>query len=285
MSDEVIDTTQQTVEPGVESSDTQTTETDTDVSVSEQTTEDGKKTDAEKVEAEAKEAKAKTEIADKQNAFMSDILLEYDLESPEQLGEFIKDLKTLKNKVGEEDIDDLIENKSLMTKYQKHWAAQEANKKKEGETEAETITRLEREASARDKADEEIKSQDDDLKNTEKAIEIFNTTVGKAIKGAKEVPEEYRNFLSLFMGVDNPINEVDLKDRGKVVELTKKGAKQLMDFEQVIIKRYIAGKVDVPVVTATTDTTTEPGEKPVKNMSDARRRMAEIVKAKLLKKT
>ena len=277
----IEDTTQQTVEDG--SSDTKATEIDTgDVSGSEQVkTEDGDKTEAEKAEAAAK---AKDEATTKQNAFMSDLLLEYDLESPEKLGEFIKDLKSLKSKVGDADIDDLIDNKALMTKYQKHWAVQEANKQKEGETPEETIKRLEGELDVKDKAEQTAQSQSDDLKETKKAIEVFNTTVTKAIKGASNVPEEYRSFLSLFMGVENPVNEVDLKDSGKIIELTKSGAKQLMDFEQVIIKRYMKGKTDVPAVTTTTDTSTEPGKEPIKNMSDARKHLAEIVKAKLLKK-
>ena len=279
---EIEDTTQQAVE-GDGSSDTQTTETDTDVSGSEQeATEVVEKTDTEKAEAAAK---AKTEAITKENALMKDVLLEYDLESPEQLGDFIKDLSTLKGKVGDADIDDLLDNKALMTKYQKHWAAQKATEQKEGETPEETIKRLEGELDVKDKAEQTAQSQSDDLKETKKAIEVFNATVAKAIKSASNVPEEYRSFLSLFMGVENPVNEVDLKDRGKIIELTKSGAKQLMDFEQVIIKRYMEKKTDVPVVTTTTDTTTEPGDKPIKNISDARKRMTEIVKSKLLKKT
>lgn len=285
---DVIDTTQQIVE-SIDGSDTQTTETDTkDVSGSEQketddgtATGDGEKTDAEKAEAAAK---VKTEADAKQKAFMGELLLEYDLESPEQLAEFIKDLKGLKTKVGSADIDDLIDNKALMTKYQKHWAAQEANKQKEGETEAETIKRLEDELKVKDKADQEARSQSDDLKETEKAVEVFNATVTKTIKGIASVPEEYRSFLGLFMGADNPINEVDLKDRGKIIELTKSGAKQLMDFEQIIIQRYMKGKTEVPAVTNTTETNTDTGEKPIKNISDARKRLAEVVQATLLKK-
>ena len=145
MPDDVVDTTQQTVDDTGDS-DTQTTETDTDVSGSEPAktedgtaTEDGEKTDAEKAEAAAK---VKTDAAAKQEAFMGELLLEYDLESPEKLGEFIKDLKTLKGKVGDADIDDLIDNKALMTKYQKHWAAQKATEQKAGETPEETIKRL-----------------------------------------------------------------------------------------------------------------------------------------------
>jgi len=287
MPSDVVDTTQQVVE-GDGSSDTQTTTTDTNVSESEQTktgdgtaTDDGTKTDTEKAEAKAK---AEAEVTEKQGAFMSDLLLEYDLESPEKLGEFIKDLKTLKSKVGEEDIDDLIDNKALMTKYQKHWAAQEANKKKEGETPEETIKRLEGEIEVKNKADQETQLQSDDLKETKKAIEVFNATVNKTIKGIANVPEEYRSFLGLSLGVENPINEVDLKDRGKIIELTKSGAKQLMDFEQVIIKRYMKGKTEVPKVTATTDTNTEPGVKPIKNLGDARKKLIEVATAAFQKK-
>lgn len=285
--DDVVDTTQQTVDATKDSSDTTTTEGDTEnVSGSEQKLDaDGKPViDADKTDKVEKTEDGAGKVTNKQEELMQSLLLEYDLETPEQLGEFIKGLNKLKTKVGDADIDDLIDNKALMTKYKRYWAAQEASKKKEGETPEETIIRLEKEAADRDKVDEQAKSDDQDLKEAKKAVESFNATVYKTIKGIENIPEEYRDFLGLFMGADNPINEIDLKDRGKIIDLTKKGAKQLLDFEQVIIKRYMKGKTEVPVVTTTTDTNTEPGEKPIKSLSEARKRMANIVKAQLLKK-
>jgi hypothetical protein len=286
MGEEVQDTTQQSVD-GDGGSDANATDQDTDkdVSTSEQDVDgDGAgeetDTDGDGVGADSQPKG----VTNKDQEFLTNLLLEHDLESPEQLGDFIKSLTGLKGKIGDFDVDDLIENKALMTKYQKHWAAQEAQKKKEGETSEETIARLEREISERDKKDFQTQNQEKELKEARKALDTFNNTVSKTIKGITNVPEEYRDFLGLFMGVNNPINEVDLKDRGRIIELTKKGAKQLLDFEQVIIKRYIEGKAEVPKVTPATDTATDTGEKPVKNIADARKRMTQVVLATLGKK-
>lgn len=51
------------------------------------------------------------------------------------------------------------------------------------------------------------------------------------------------------MGVDNPINEVDITDKAAVRRLTKAGTKEINAFAQVIIKDYLDGKIKIPKVT------------------------------------
>ena len=66
---------------------------------------------------------------------------------------------------------------------------------------------------------------------------------------------------SEFLGVDNEIHEIDIKDKAAIKRVTKAATKKIMDFEQSVIKRYLAGKAEVPKITKTTD---PPSDKPVK---------------------
>lgn len=211
--------------------------------------------------------------------FMEDLLDEYGLENAEDLKDFISNLSDVAEKLQGEDIDDLLDNKALMVRYQQQWAAKEAATLEEKETPEETIARLKKEKQEMAQDAARQRSKQAQAEEAQRLLGSFNNTVHKTIRSIKEVPKEYRNFLSLFMGVDNPINDVDLADRGKVIGLTKKSAKMLMDFEQAVIKRYLAGKAKVPAVTTTQDSTTDdkPGE--IKNLRDARKTLMERIKA------
>lgn len=211
--------------------------------------------------------------------FMEDLLDEYGLENAEDLKDFISNLSDVAEKLQGEDIDDLLDNKALMVRYQQQWAAKEAATLEEKETPEETIARLKKEKQEMAQDAARQRSKQAQAEEAQRLLGSFNNTVHKTIRSIKEVPKEYRNFLSLFMGVDNPINDVDLADRGKVIDLTKKSAKMLMDFEQAVIKRYLAGKAKVPAVTTTQDSTTDdkPGE--IKNLRDARKTLMERIKA------
>lgn len=211
--------------------------------------------------------------------FMEDLLDEYGLENAEDLKDFISNLSDVAEKLQGEDIDDLLDNKALMVRYQQQWAAKEAATLEEKETPEETIARLKKEKQEMAQDAARQRSKQAQAEEAQRLLGSFNNTVHKTIRSIKEVPKEYRNFLSLFMGVDNPINDVDLADRGKVIDLTKKSAKMLMDLEQAVIKRYLAGKAKVPAMTTTQDSTTDdkPGE--IKNLRDARKTLMERIKA------
>lgn len=277
MSEDVQDQTSQDLSSEESSSDASEQKTDTDTG-----TDAGQKPDTDTSEgAEGKPEGVGTK-ADQE--FMENLLLDYGLDSPEQLKDLINEMEDMKDRLGGEDIDDLLDNKALMQKYQQHWAAEEARKKKEAETPEETIVRLEKEITERDKRDQSDKAKQERAREANRLLTDFNNTVNKTINSMKEVPKEYRGFLAAFMGVDNPVNDVDLNDKGKIVDLTKKGGKKLMEFEQAVIKRYLAGKAEVPKVKPSTETTPETEKKPVKNMNEARARLTELAKNILAKK-
>lgn len=182
---------------------------------------------------------------------VEEILDEYGLDSAEDLKGFIAHLADMEGKIGDNDLDTLIENTKTLQKYQANWQQQEEEKLKEKETPEETIARLEQEKTS---ALNKNKTQADKRKASkaaEAALGEFNDTIDSVIKGNKEVPKEYRGLIKEFMGVDNPINEVDITDKAAVRRLTKAGIKKIQVFEQGVIKRYLDGKVKIPKVTET----------------------------------
>jgi hypothetical protein len=219
---------------------------------------------------------------------VDEILDEYGLESPDELKDFITHMQALKGKIGDQDLDKLIENSKTLETYQAHWAKEEQRRLKEKETPEETIKRLEKE-----KEDlQQSKKQDSDrqkaAKSAERAVRDFNETVTSTIKGESAVPSEYRPFLSEFLGVDNPINDVDIEDKAAVRRLSKEGIKKMQAFEQAVIKRYRDGKIKIPAVSkteTTVSTTTGPKDQQgPKTLKDAKRIMMESVTALLSKK-
>lgn len=196
---------------------------------------------------------------------VEEILDEYGLESADDLKEFIADLSKMKGKIGENDLDTLIENTKTLKRYQTQWAEQEEAKRREDETPEETIKRLEKEKKDLQTKSAKRENQQKAAQAAEHALAEFNETVTSVAKNAKELPKEYRPFLSEFMGVDNPINEVDITDKAAVRRLTKDGVKKLLAFEQAVIKRYRDGKTAIPKVTETETVPGKTGDQDARN--------------------
>lgn len=213
---------------------------------------------------------------------VEELLDEYGLDSADDLKEFISGLSEMKGKIGDNDLDTLLENTKTLQKYQENWQQQEEEKRRENETPEQTIARLEKEKKDLKKANLSQAERQRAAKEAERALDDFTDTVSTVIKGTKDLPKEYRPFVAKFMGVDNPINEVDITDKAKVRRLTKEAiSKDVSKFEQAVIKRYLAGKVKIPKVSSTEPTgpAGDEGKSKVKNLKDAKRIMMESVGA------
>lgn len=196
---------------------------------------------------------------------VAEILDEYGLDSPDDLKEFVAGLSKMQGKIGENDLDTLIENTKTLQRYQADWKAQEEEKRREGETPEETIKRLEKEnKNLQTKSTKQV-NQQKATKAAETALSDFGDTVSTVIDSTKELPKEYHDMVTEFMGVDNPMMEVDITDKAAVRRLTKAGIKKVQKFEQDVIKRYRAGKVAIPKVS---DTETIPGKTNDKDTSN-----------------
>jgi hypothetical protein len=202
------------------------------------------------------------------------ILDKYGLTTPEELKEFIDGLAGMKSKIGDADLDEIMESHETLKNYRKEWAKQEREKLKENETPEETIKRLERE---REELERQMAKGEQRRKQSEAAkrsLEEFNRTVLASIEADEAIPEDYRPFAAALLGVKNPINDVDIRDKAAVRKAWKTyGARVVKDFEQAVIKRYREGKSGLPATPPPAGGGGAPVTAPgmAKNLSEARR--------------
>jgi hypothetical protein len=178
---------------------------------------------------------------------IASILEKHGLESPEQLGEFIDGLAGIKGQLGESDLAEIMESHKTLQAYRKEWAKQERLKQKENESPEDTIARLERELEEKEALSAKGEQQRKQAEAAKRHITEFNATIASGIEADTSIPEEYRSFLAAVMGVKNPVNDVDIRDKAAVRKVLKTfGTKLVKDFEQAVIKRYRQGKGDLP---------------------------------------
>lgn len=206
------------------------------------------------------------------------ILDEHGLESPEELQEWLKNYRDLKGRIGDEDFDEIVEGYETLKTYQGEWAKQEEAKLREKETPEETIARLEKEKAELAGKRKQERQQIKNAESAKKAIDGFNKTVNSAIEANADVPKEWRPYVAEFMGVDNPIHEVDIEDRAAVRKLAKAGVAKMQKFANMVIKQYADGKLEIPKV-STSETPTPETAKPkqAKNLSEARKILHESI--------
>jgi len=216
---------------------------------------------------------------------VEEILDEFGLDSPADLKEFMGSLNEMRGKIGDNDLDTLLENSKTLEKYQADWQRQEEEKLREKETPEETIARLEKEkhqAITKNKTQAEKRKAQ---KAAEQALGEFTETIDSVIKSSKDLPEAYRPMLRKFMGIDNPVNEVDITDKAALRRLTKAGIKDMTAFAQQIIKDYRDGKTKIPNVTPTEPAGGEAAKgKEPKNLKEAKAMMMQSAAAMVAKR-
>lgn len=202
------------------------------------------------------------------------ILDKYGLTTPEELQEFIDGLAGMKSKIGDADLDEIMESHETLKAYRREWAKQEREKLKEKESPEETIARLERE---REDLERQMAKGEQRRKQSEAAkrhLEEFARTVVSTIEADEAIPEEYRPFAAALLGVKNPINDVDIRDKAAVRKAWKAyGARVVKDFEQAVIRRYREGKAALPATPPPSGGGGAPvtAENKARNLSEARR--------------
>lgn len=215
--------------------------------------------------------------------FMQNLLEQYNVETPEQLNAFIGELAGIKDALGDEDIQDLLDNKDLMIRYQAHWAEQDEKAKRADETPEETVKRLDGELKKVKLAREQEKERQREQKENARLVTDFNRFVGKEVDSLK-IGDYLKPHLKKFLGVDNPIHDIDLTNKVGIKKLIQDSGRMLEDLEQTILKKAKVKQDDVPKMDDGTESApagTEPEEPTVKNMADARKQATALLKQRL----
>ena len=190
---------------------------------------------------------------------LNSILEDNGYDSMEELQEELDGGKSLRELLGDRDAKDILTKAETLEKYEAHWKEQERRKQQEEEEPEDTIARLKRENQELLSAENERLTRSKKVQEAETAIKTF-TSVCDAEMDKAELPKEYRKFVSQFLGVDNPANNVDVSKRTEIKTFAKGQIKSFKDLEQAVIKNYLAGKTKVEKVAAV-DTSKAPLEK------------------------
>lgn len=219
---------------------------------------------------DTKDKATKTEIDEaryqealKAQETFNSILEEHGYDDVAELNEDLSTGKSLKELLGDADAGEIKKKADTLDKYEAHWQQQEEKKRQEEEEPDDTISRLQRENKALKIVETERQAKASERQRAETAIKTFNTTVSSEIDKA-DLPKEYHAFASIFLGVDNPANDVDVGKKTEIRSFAKDGIRSLKAFEQTVIKNYLAGKIEITKV-APTDTTKTPVKETPKN--------------------
>lgn len=216
---------------------------------------------------------------------VEDILDRYGLETPEELDSFIGKLSKDKEKLGEENIEDLLAIKQQMIRYQAEWAKQEELQRREKETPEETIARLEKKITEKDKEEAKRSAAAREKAEAGKLIKAFNQTVSREVKALGSVPKYAQSFLTKLFGVDNPMHDVDLSDAATIKKLVGQGAADYAKLHAAIIEDFKKGGGETPRISPSGDPApTAPRNDGPKSLKDAKRQAVLDLTEKLFRK-
>ena len=174
------------------------------------------------------------------------ILEKHNLGSVDDLSSRLQQGQEISEILGNKDAAKLVEDSAYLGKVKNYWADQETQKLEEGETPDQTIARL--------KGDNANLREDFASKNAKRdetdaslgAIETFNSTVNTSIEGLEGMTPAEKAMLGIYLGVENPSNEIDIADTTAVKKITAEGTVKFQKFvaevKQSAIDEYSQGK-------------------------------------------
>jgi hypothetical protein len=177
------------------------------------------------------------------------------LEDADDLVELVESGSKVKGKVRDiNDLEQIIKDAEEIRSYRPYWQAQKENAERERranqdpeERERERAIRAEQELHVlkNDKARREFERKQADA--TKAAISGYDNEVKSLIK-EMDMPKDQTGFILEFMGVGNPANDIDITDKKAIKRLVADAAKKKDDYDQAVIKAYLAGKGQTPKV-------------------------------------
>jgi hypothetical protein len=184
----------------------------------------------------------------------------------DNLDDMLADLNSsreLKQAVGKDDIKELKEAKEWRQKVEAYWAEQKHAKLRENDPEG-YATQLEKEKRERDAKESERRA----IEENERAVKDYTSEVQGSISKL-EIPDSHKEFIAYSLGVNNPFTEVDIQDKIAVRKAVKDGITKYNKLRDSIIEEYRTGKIKVPPITPSGETTVVTEERKPKTIKEA----------------
>ncbi len=234
-------------------------------------------------ELEAQEAKVDDAKDDLQN-----LLEAQGFDSLEDLKIALSEAEDLKGVIGDEDLDEIKESHKKLKEYQAYWDKQKEERLKAEEEPEDTIKRLEHQLKLKNDESNRKNQLAEEARQVSQQLENFGKTVSAEVNKIEDIPKEHRAFVTKFLGVNNPFNDVDFTNPKEVKKMTAAGVEEFKKVSKKIadqaVKDYLAGKKGIPdMASADASETPVKKENKIKTLKDARKAMGEILTGSLPK--
>lgn len=185
---------------------------------------------------------------------LTTILEQYGFENADDLEEALESGVSLKELLGDRDAESLIESADTLSRYEDYWSKQEREKTLENETEVDTITRQEREnQELRDKL-QRVDDTNREHVESKATLKDFNSAVSQVVKSSN-LSDSESEMAQLLLGVDNPMNIIDIGNKSEVgnaaTAILKKFSNFITDLKQTTVDEHVAGKSDITPISPT----------------------------------
>lgn len=183
---------------------------------------------------------------------MADIMDKHGVSDPDELETLLEEGTTTKELLGDHDASQLVKDSEYLKQVQDYWAEQEAIKQHNDESPEDSVKRLQEENR---NLRTESQSKDADrtaLEQSQTTLSNFEADVNTLVESVPDLDEPSKEMLNLMLGVDNPINEIDISKRGDVRKTAKVNIEKFNTFvktvKQQAVDQYAAGKSEtVPI--------------------------------------
>jgi len=180
------------------------------------------------------------------------ILEKHGLDSAEDLDDLIASGSSISEILGARDaktltstIQQLKKDAEYLKEVKAYWAEQEALKQKDELTPEQRADMSEAKLKAYEKEQADKKAKSVEEQSIKAALESYTEQVDKVVESSGFEGEDAA-MAKLFLGVDNPFNEVDITDKKAVREMAKTNAVKLKTFldgvRQKAVDEYAKGK-------------------------------------------
>ncbi|KKM00638.1 hypothetical protein LCGC14_1802430 [marine sediment metagenome] len=206
-------------------------------------------------------------------AKLTELLSKTGFETTEDLETALESGKSLKELLGSRDAKKLIADSETLSKAVQKRDAEKLSRMEEEETPEQTIARLKQD---NDNLYDFNKKQEDEKiasLNTDRALSTFNERIASTVDGTEGLSDSEKSLLNQFLGVDNPLNDVDMEDLSEVSKLAKTGIKDFQGFvknvRQQAIDEYAAGNSKLTPISKTENSGETPSVKKTNLSKDA----------------
>jgi len=193
--------------------------------------------------------------------------------------EELLELADLGSKLREEGVDEnkvkeAIKAQKEYARVQAYWAEKEEEERLLKETPDEKERRLEDKERLLKERENEGKRRREQAEEGEKVAKAYDSEVTRLVSADASIPENEREFVSFFLGVNNPSSSINISDKTAIKGAYTEAVKTLKAFKDVILENAAKGKGAIPRVPGSTT----PGDLPppkIKNLAEARKTMTE----------